>query len=184
MTSGAEGRMFIEHIIFGIGIAILAGMMTRGPGERDHSWIVVAGAMAPDIDITVDLLHRAMPGVFVPGLVALPLPFHGSLHTIGFLVLFAAGAGLILSRAGIGFVTAALYAGIGSGSHLLEDALVGTFPGYPYLWPLSHERFMVPVFSGDWSWFGVANTETLTVALSLAAAAVLVRTAVRGPPWA
>lgn len=177
--------MFVEHIIFGIGIAILAGAAGRWPEGRDRSWIVVVGAAAPDIDMTIDLLHWVMPGIIPLGL--LPLPFHGWFHTLGFLALFAVGAGLILPRAGIGAATAALLAGIGFGSHLIEDALVDSLPGYPYLWPLSHERFVMPVFPGERDLFGLANTESLAVALGFAAAAVLVRAAaerrrLRRPP--
>ena len=166
--------MFVEHIVFGIGIAILAGTAARWPEGRDHFWIVVVGAAAPDIDVTIDLLHWAVPGI-IPGL--LPLPFHGWFHTLGFLILFAVGTGLILPRAGIGAATASLLAGIGFGSHLIEDALVDSLPGYPYLWPLSHERFVVPVFPGERGLFGLANTESLAVALGLLAAAVLVQAA-------
>jgi membrane-bound metal-dependent hydrolase YbcI (DUF457 family) len=169
--------MFIEHVVFGISIAILAGTLTRRKGEGDYSWIIVVGAMAPDIDITVDLLRLRLPGLFSSGFLSLPVPFHGSLHTIGFLLLVAVGTGLILSRTGIRFVTAAGFAGIGVGSHLLEDALVSAPPGYPYLCPLSQERFMLPVFSGERDWFGVANTASLTLAVCLVVVAGLIRVA-------
>jgi len=170
-----EGRMFIEHIIFGIGIAVLAGMITRETKERDRSWIIVVGAMAPDIDITVDFLHRVVPELFASGLLVLPLPFHGSFHTIGCLVLFAVGTGLILSRTGVKFILAVSFAGIGFGSHLLEDVLVYSPPGYPYLWPFSSEKLMLPIFSGDWDWFGVANSNVLIVAVCLLVAVLLTR---------
>lgn len=167
--------MFIEHIIFGISIAILAGMISREAQERDHSWIIVFGAVAPDVDITVDLLYRTVPEIFASDLLVLPLPFHGSFHTVGFLALFAVGAGFILSRVGVKFIRAASFAGIGFCSHLLEDVLVYSPPGYPYLWPFSSEKFMLPVFSGDWDWFGVANTDSLILAVCLVVAALLIR---------
>jgi hypothetical protein len=177
--------MFVEHIVFGIGIAILVGMAAKWPEGRDHSWIVVAGAAAPDADIAIDLLHWAVPGIIPPGL--LPLPFHGWFHTLGFLILFAVGSGLILPRVGVGAATAFLLAGIGFATHLVEDALVDSLPGYPYLWPLSHARFMVPAFPGERDLLGLANTESLAVALGFVAAAVLVRGAtgrqrLRRPP--
>ena len=52
--------MLFEHLIYSTAIAIVAGMVYYRSVGRDYSWIIIASAYAPDIDVIFNPLLRKM----------------------------------------------------------------------------------------------------------------------------
>ncbi len=174
--------MIIEHLIFGIGIAILAGLISHKLVGKDHSWIIVASAFSPDIDVAMDILHWLLYGT-IGGFITEGAAFHGSFHNIGSLFVYAAIVALALRPLKVHFLESFSLAALGFGAHLVEDGLTTCVPGYAYLWPLSGSELGLFVLPCERDLLGLANTETLLLAVILAVLAVAIRTGLEGSAW-
>jgi len=174
--------MIIEHLIFGIGIALLVGLASRKLTGEDRSWIITASAFSPDIDIVVDILHWLLYGT-VGGFMVEGVAFHGSFHNVGSLFLYAAIVAVTLRPMGIPFLESFGLAALGFGAHLVEDGLTTCIPGYAYLWPLSYAELGLFILPWERDLLGLANTETLLLAIALVAFAAAIRTGIEGSAW-
>lgn len=178
--------MLAEHIIYSCALAILVGMVALNYTGRDHSWIIILCAWAPDSDIIANpLLNRLGFTLMYEGHKIV----HGDFHTIAIMVIFGIVMAFLLHPLGIKFLDSFVYAVIGFGAHLFEDALVYRV-GYRYLWPLSSERMGLGLLTGIQSeehyisnFFGIANTGVLMIGLIVLGAAIVLRTAVEGRSW-
>jgi membrane-bound metal-dependent hydrolase YbcI (DUF457 family) len=113
------------------------GMIYFKKTGRDYSWIIIASALAPDLDIFAeDIFNKFDIGVLLNGN---PIK-HGDFHNILVLLLFAGFVGLLLKMIGLKFIDSFILAGIGFGAHIFEDILVYN-PGYAFFWPLSKHVF-------------------------------------------
>jgi len=168
--------MLFEHWIYSTAIAIIAGMIYYKLTGRDHSWIIVGSAYAPDIDIIADAMLRKM------GMTVLfnghPLR-HGDFHNIAALLLFAGLAALVLQTVGIRFVDSFIFAGIGFGAHMFEDALVFN-PAYSLFWPISDLKFGIGIIGYDLDWYGIADKEVLITGVIAVVLCAVIRTAYEG----
>ncbi|NJD54598.1 MAG: hypothetical protein FIB07_17270 [Candidatus Methanoperedens sp.] len=155
--------MLFEHLIYSTAIAIIAGMLWYKRTGRDPSWIIIASAFAPDFDIVAGELFRKFDlNVLVDGSTI----SHGDFHNIAFLLLFAFGAALVLRLAGMRFGDSFLFAGIGFGAHMFEDALVFK-PFYAFFWPISGQKFGIGLLDYKPDFYGIANMDVLIVGVIL-----------------
>ncbi len=151
--------MLFEHLIYSTAIAIIAGMLWYRRTGRDPSWIIIASAYAPDFDIVAGELFKKLDmNILINGA---PIR-HGDFHNIAFLLLFASAAALVLRLAGMRFGDSFLFAGIGFGAHMFEDALVFK-PFYTFFWPLSEQKFGIGLLDYKPDLYGIANTDVLIV---------------------
>jgi membrane-bound metal-dependent hydrolase YbcI (DUF457 family) len=175
--------MFAEHIIYSLAIAIMATFFICRENAGWCTLIVVISACIPDLDGIIDLVQNHL--VYTTGQLLPNMTEHSRyFHTIGALVIFALLAGLLIRHLyKLEFFSAALFAGIGFGAHLLEDALVYN-PASAIFWPISPAQVgigLFPDYSRDFFW--IANTEVLLlgfVFLALAAGASLL---IRRTEW-
>ncbi len=153
--------MLFEHLIYSTAIAIIAGMIWYKYKGRDPSWIIIASAFAPDFDIVAEELFKKLDmNILINGA---PIS-HGDFHNIAFLLLFATAATLVLRLAGMKFGDSFLFAGIGFGAHIFEDALVFN-PGYAFFWPLSEQEFGIGIIKYIPDLYGIANTDVLILGI-------------------
>ncbi len=171
--------MFIEHLIYSIAIAILAGMLYQRYTGRDPAWIIVISAFAPDIDL---IAHIALRSLGFTVLFHGSRISHGDFHNIGVMAIYAIAVAFVLHPLGVRFIDALIFAAIGFAAHLFEDALVYT-RGYASLWPLSEATQGIGILPETRDWFGLASQETLIVGILAVLAAILIRTAIAGPCW-
>jgi len=178
--------MIAEHIIYSTAIAILVGMLYFNYTGRDHSWIIILCAWAPDIDIIVNpVLNRlGFTFLYVGHSVT-----HGDFHNIAIMVIFCIFMAFLLHPFGIKFVDGFFFSVIGFGAHLFEDALVYKV-GYPFLWPISSKvtglGFLTEMQSEEYyirNFFGIANTEVFIIGLIFLSVAILIRTYFEGKTW-
>jgi hypothetical protein len=178
--------MLAEHIIYSCALAIMVGMVTLKYTGRDHSWIIILCAWAPDIDIIANpILNQLGFTLLYEGHKIV----HGGFHNIAIMVIFGIVMAFLLHPLGIKFLDSFVYSVIGFGAHLFEDALVYRV-GYRYLWPLSSKvmglGFLTGIQSEEYyisNFFGIANTGVLVIGLIVLGAAILLRTAVEGRSW-
>ncbi len=163
--------MHIEHLIYSAALAIIIGMLYSRATGRDPSWIIIISAFAPDID-TLACSMRSWFGVTLA--VNGHVVHHGAFHSIGALCVYAILVGIILVPVGIRFWEGLLFAGIGFGAHLLEDALVYEI-SYALLWPFSNRIYGIGVCDYALDFYGIADTQVLIVGLILLAGAVMLR---------
>jgi membrane-bound metal-dependent hydrolase YbcI (DUF457 family) len=155
--------VLFEHLIYSTAIAIIAGMIWYKYTGRDPSWIIIASAFAPDFDIVAGELFKKLDmNILINGA---PIR-HGDFHNIAFLLLFATAAALVLRLGGMKFGDSFLFAGVGFGAHMFEDAFVYN-PGYAFLWPLSEQRFGIGLFDYKPDLYGIASTDVLIVGVIL-----------------
>jgi len=178
--------MLAEHLVYSTAIAIVAGMIFFRYTGRDCSWIIVIVAYLPDMDKIAGPILRHFFGITV----IFGYTIHrGVFHTVAAMFLFALIIAVLLHPFGVRYFDAFIFTAIGTGAHLLEDALV--YPaGYMYLWPLSRDKAGLAWLSTGLNeenytatFFHIANTEVLLIGLALLVAAVLIRTRVEGPGW-
>jgi hypothetical protein len=163
--------MRIEHLIYSAALAIIIGMLYYRATGRDPSWIIVISAFAPDID-ALSCPIRSMFGVTL----ALNghMVQHGDFHTLGALCVYAVLLGVILLPLGIRLWEGMLFAGIGFGAHLFEDAIVYE-TSYALLWPFSDRILGIGLFDYYRDFYGIADTQVLMLGLILLAGAVALR---------
>ena len=153
--------MLFEHWIYSLAIAIIAGMIHTKRTGRDYSWIIIASAYAPDLDILAGYIFKQFDiAVLINGITLK----HGDFHNIAALLIFAGIAGLLLKTGGMKLNDSFMFAGIGFGAHIFEDVLVYN-PGYAFLWPLSTHVFGIGIVEYKPDWYGIANTEVLIAGL-------------------
>jgi hypothetical protein len=178
--------MLAEHLVYSTAIAIIAGMLSFYYTGRDTSWIIILCTYVPDLDKIGDsLLNSIGFTVLFEGHTI----HHGTFHTVAALLIFGIIIAFLLHPFGVRFVDAMIFAIIGSGAHLFEDALV--YPSnYMYLWPFSREKLglaWLPVGGSEESYSAnflhLANTEVLFIGLVFLLIAILVRTRVEGSGW-
>jgi hypothetical protein len=121
--------MIFEHIIYSSALAILVGMVFYKYTGRDHSWIIILCAWAPDVvGITIPILNNLGFTLFY----RLYYIVNPALHTVAMMIIFGIIVACLLHPFGIRFFDALFFSVIGLGAHLFEDALVYKV-GYPYL---------------------------------------------------
>ncbi|MBE0522532.1 MAG: metal-dependent hydrolase, partial [Candidatus Methanoperedenaceae archaeon] len=170
--------MLFEHLIYSTSIAIIAGMIHLKKTGRDYSWIIIASALAPDLDMFAGyILNNFDTFILINGN---PLK-HGDFHNIAVLFIFAALVGSLLKTTGMKFKDSFIFAGIGFGAHLLEDALVYN-PAYAFLWPLSMHSFGIGIVNYEPDWYGVANTGVLLAGIIVMVLCATARTMYEGKP--
>ncbi|HDM66778.1 MAG TPA: hypothetical protein ENG62_00105 [Thermoplasmatales archaeon] len=128
--------MLFEHWVYSTAIAIITGMIYHRFTNRDYSWIIILSSYTPDFDIFVDVILKRIGVTLLIG--GNPIK-HGSFHNIAVLLLFAFSVALLLHPIGIKFIDSFIFASIGFGAHIFEDALVLN-PGYAFFWPLHGSR--------------------------------------------
>jgi len=171
--------MLFEHWIYSIAIAIIVGMIYYKLTGRDYAWIIIASAYSPDIDMIADtVLKKIGVTVLVYGS---PIS-HGNFHNIAVLLAYAVSVALLLHPIGIKLVDSFFFAGMGFAAHMFEDALIAN-PAYPFLWPVSTQRFGIGIFNYSRDWFGIADKEVLVIGLILVMSFAILRTAYEGKGW-
>jgi len=178
--------MFIEHIFYSGAIAILVGMLFYKYKGRDHSWIIIICAWAPDLD---ELANPVLQQLGIRLLLDGSTIQHGTFHNIAFMVIFSITMAFLLHPFGIKFFDTIFFSLIGFGAHLFEDALVYD-PGWISLWPFSTKplgfAILPKMINGQkyvWNYFHIANSVVLIIGLLVLLAAILIRTYVEGPTW-
>jgi membrane-bound metal-dependent hydrolase YbcI (DUF457 family) len=91
---------------------------------------------------------------------------HGDFHNIAFLLLFACAAALVLRLAGMRFRDSFMFAGIGFGAHMFEDALIAN-PAYAFFWPISKHKFGIGLFDYKPDLYDIASTDVFIVGVIL-----------------
>src|SRR3990172_3781887 len=108
--------MLFEHLIYSTAIAIIAGMIHLKKTGRDYSWIIIASALAPDLDMFAGYIFTK----FDTGILINENPLkYGDFHNIAVLFLFSLLVGSILKTQGMKFKDSFIFAGIGFGAHIL-----------------------------------------------------------------
>jgi len=178
--------MIAEHFIYSAAIAVLVGMLFFRVTGRDHSWIIILCALAPDIDFFANRLLTRFGFTLLFG--GQPI-YHGVFHNIAIMVMFGIAAAFFLHPFGIRFFDGLFFSITGFGAHLFEDALVYKV-GYPYLWPFISRDLgigLLPAILTEENYFkdffGIANTEVLVVGFGFLLGAILIRTYYEGYTW-
>lgn len=171
--------MLFEHWIYSIAIAIIVGMIYYRFTGREYSWIIIASTYIPDSDMFMNTIFRRM------GITLLidgnPIK-HGSFHNIAVLFLFAFLVALLLHPLGIKFIDSFIFASIGFGAHLFEDALVYN-PGYTFFWPISNQRFGIGIIGYNPTLYGIADMEVLFIGIAAVILCVSIRILYDGSDW-
>lgn len=171
--------MLFEHLIYSTAIAIIAGMIHFKYTGRDYSWIIIASAFAPDIDIIADtLLNKLGMPLLMDGS---PIK-HGDFHSITMQFVFAILVSLILQARSYRFAEAFTFACIGFGAHMFEDGLVYN-PGYPFLRPLSEHIIGIGIFDYKPDLYLFADTRVLIFGLIAVMLSSALRIAYEGRGW-
>jgi membrane-bound metal-dependent hydrolase YbcI (DUF457 family) len=171
--------MLFEHWIYSTAIAIIVGMIYYKRTGRDLSWIIIASAYVPDLDLIADAMFKRI-GITV--LIRGNPIEHGDFHNIAVLLLFAVLVALLLQTVGTRLRDSFIFASIGFGAHLFEDALVFNL-GYSFFWPLSAQTFGIGMVEYSYDWYGIANTEVLIIGLIAVMVCATVRTVYEGNGW-
>ena len=168
--------MYIEHLIWSAALAVLVGMVFSRYTGRDPSWIIIAVAFVPDIDLVLQNLPQMVDDM-------LPLIIrHGGFHTFLFTAMFSIGCALIVSALGVRLSDALICSFIGISAHLFEDALIAK-AAYPFFWPLSTQKYGIGIMTETRNFFAIGNTEVISIGLVLLFIAVAIRTIIDGPGW-
>jgi hypothetical protein len=171
--------MLIEHLIYSTALAIFIGMIHYRYFGRDYSWIIIASAYVPDLDMISDFLLKKI-GITVQ-IYGYPIA-HGHFHNLAILTLYAISVAFLLHPIGFKFVDSIFFAGIGFAAHLFEDALVFK-DGYPFFWPLVPQHLGIGLFHYTPTVYGFADKEVLIIGLILLLSSVILRTAYEGTRW-
>ena len=171
--------MLFEHWIYSTAIAILVGMVYYKLTGRDYSWIIIASAYSPDIDMIAD---AALKKIGVTVLVYGNPIKHGDFHNIAVLLVYAIFIALLLHPIGIRLVDSFFFASVGFAAHMFEDALIAN-PAYPFLWPISYQKFGIGIFNYTRDFHGIANKEVLIIGIIAVVFCAMIRTAYEGKGW-
>lgn len=171
--------MIFEHWIYSIAIAIIAGMIHFKRTGRDYSWIIIASAYAPDFDIAADVVFNKL---------AMPILFdghpiqHGDFHNITVLLIYAVLVTLVLQLIRYKPLDTFVFASIGFGAHILQDALVYN-PSYPLWWPLSDEKLSIGLIEYSRDFYNIADSRVLLAGLTAVILCGSIRAAYQGNGW-
>ena len=179
--------MYIEHICFNLALAIIVTLFID---QKYAGWctaVIVVSGCIPDIDGIFSLIQS--PPVFTNGIIP-SMAFHFRyFHSIGILALYAiVVAGLLSYFQRLNFRNMALFAGVGFGAHLIEDALVYN-PSSAVFWPVSSQEVGIGFFSSySRDFLGIANGEVLSIGIlfllfALGASIFLEKTEWISPLW-
>jgi Predicted membrane-bound metal-dependent hydrolase (DUF457). len=171
--------MLIEHLIYSTAFAIFIGMIHYRFFNRDYSWIIIASAYAPDLDL---IFNSLLGKIGITVLVNWNTIEHGYFHNIVILTLYATCMAFLLHPFGFKFVDSIFFAGIGFAAHLFEDALVFK-DGYSYFWPLMPQHLGIGLFNYTPNFYGFADKEVLIIGLILLVSSAILRTAYEGTRW-
>jgi len=177
--------MLIEHPVYSLAIAVIFGMVYRKHTGREMSWIIVLSAYAPDLDVVATYALSALNSLGITNFTepcGCPLDLHGDFHNLSFLLLYAAIVAFLLNHWGFRFWDAFVFAGVGFGAHLIEDALVFK-QAYPFFWPLTTRIFGIGVIEYQADFYGIADTTVLTLGLVFLLAAITLRTLYERKNW-
>ncbi len=158
--------MFVEHILINLALAIC---FTLFIDQKHAGWctaVIVVSGCIPDADGIFSLIQS--PPTFTQGIIP-SMAFHiRYFHSIGILLLYAViTGGLLAYYHRQDFRIMALFAGIGFGAHLLEDALVYESSSAVF-WPLSSNEVGIGFFSSySRDFFSIANTEVFGIGVLL-----------------
>lgn len=168
--------MLLEHLIYSTALAMIAGMLHYRYRGMDYSWIIIASAFAPDIDLIAGWGFRQLGmNVLIFGN---PIK-HGDFHNIAALLIFSVFVGLLLKSSGMKFMDSAIFAGIGFGAHIFEDALIAN-PAYSFFWPLSAKKYGIGIIEYKADWYCIANTDVLITGVILLMLCAGIRVAYEG----
>ena len=148
--------------------------------RRDPSWIIIAVAFVPDIDLVLEFVLQMLRRLFRTSFHY--SIHHGDFHNVLFLILFSLLFAAVLRHFGIRFIEGFICSSVGIAAHLFEDALVWK-PAYAFFWPISSRMLGIGIMPETRNFFGIANSTVLLVGIILLAGAVLVRTLVDGKGW-
>jgi hypothetical protein len=175
--------MFAEHVIFNLALAVVLTSFVQREFAGWGTLIIVISGCVPDIDGIIDLLQNHL--VYITGQLLPRMTEHSrDFHTLGALVVYAVLAGITLMYLfRLKFSSVALFAGIGFGAHLFEDALVYN-PSSAIFWPVSSVPAGIGLFT-DYSrnFLGIANTEVLLIGMVLLSGAVIASLILRKTAW-
>jgi membrane-bound metal-dependent hydrolase YbcI (DUF457 family) len=143
---------------------------------RDPSWIIIAFAFVPDVDLVLEKMH-VLTRFGYPVII-----HHGDLHNIFVLMVFSLLFAVILRWFGIRFIDGLICSAIGIAAHFFEDALVYQ-PAYAFLWPITTQVFGIGIIQETRNIFGIASSTVLLIGIILLIGAVLVRTLIEGRGW-
>ena len=171
--------MLLEHWIYSIAIAIIIGAIYHKYTGKDHSWIIIASAFAPDIDLFMDYIFSNW------GITLLingnPIQ-HGNFHNLAIIFFFAFVTALLLQTIGLRFRESFLFANIGFMAHMFVDALVFN-PAYAFFWPLSAEKFGIGLFEYNPTLYGIADPGILIIGLIMVITLAIIRVRYEGNEW-
>jgi membrane-bound metal-dependent hydrolase YbcI (DUF457 family) len=168
--------VYIEHLIYSAALAVIVGMIFSRLKGSDPSWIIIAVAFVPDIDLGLQELS-VIPGITLPFMVR-----HGDFHNILALIFFSVVIAAAASTARMWFSDAFVCAVIGIAAHFFEDALIAD-PAYRFFWPFSLQRYGIGIFTETPDVLGIANSEVLLFGFILLSVALCIRTLVEGKGW-
>ena len=171
--------MHLEHLIYSIAIAIIAGGIYFKYANRDYSWIIIASAYAPDLDLFLStILGKINIALLIHGK---PIT-HGDFHNLTVMFIFAGIIALLLQNFKIRFRDSFIFASIGFGAHLVEDALVYN-PAYAFFWPISDQRYGIGLFDYSRDLYGIADPEVLIIGLMAVTVLAIIRMKYEGNEW-
>lgn len=75
-----------------------------------------------------------------------------------------------------------IFASIGFGVHLIEDALV-YHPAYAFFWPISSLKYDIELIKYTKDFLGIADTKILFIGIIIIVICVSYRTAIEGVAW-
>ncbi|VVB94962.1 LexA-binding, inner membrane-associated putative hydrolase [uncultured archaeon] len=168
--------MLLEHWIYSLSVAIIAGMVHFKHTGRDYSWIIIASAYAPDLDFIQNIIPNKinLSGLYY----TLPIK-HGDFHNITFLLIYGFIIAGLLKLFKYKFMDSIIFACIGFGAHLIEDALVYN-PAYAFFWPISMQKFDIEMIKYTKDWLGIANTKILFIGIITLVLCIMLRTVIDG----
>lgn len=181
--------MLIEHLIYSSALAIFIGMIHYKYFNRDYSWIIIASAYIPDLDMISGSLLKILG---ITPLIGRHNITHGDFHNVMILAFYAIFLAILLHTFGYKFLDSAIFAGIGFSAHLFEDALVFR-DGYSFFFPFVRQRLGIGLFCKECSlchschynpdFYGIANKEVLIIGLILLLSSAALRAKYEGPRW-
>ena len=168
--------MFIEHLIYSAAFAVITGMIFSRYTGRDASWIIIALAFVPDIDLPLQ-------GIYSLNRIGFSIEiYHGISHNILVLMVFSLLFASVLCWFGIRFIDGLICSAVGFSAHFIEDALVYN-PAYAFFWPITTQEFGIGIMEETRDLFGIASSTVLLIGIILLGLSVLVRMRVEGTGW-
>jgi hypothetical protein len=168
--------MLIEHIVYSLAFAIIFGLCYKEYTGRELSMVlflvIVMSAYSPDLDLMAGYALTFL------GITSFVNPcgcaIH-AIHNISALLLYAAIVAFLFSYWGFRFWHIFIFAGVGFGAHLIEDALVFK-QAYPFFWPLTTHVFGIGIVEYQADLYGIADSTVLIWGLAFFLVAITLRT--------